>query len=1374
MRDRSRILLLLILIFSLSLIVFSGHGEETPENLLANPEFEDLDDRGVPAGWVTDAYIQEVGYTQFSIEEGKPEDPGSRVLKIHNMALNDARLAQTVEVEPESMYRFSAYVRPEKVEEGHGANLSVEGVYAFSEELFDTESGWSHITWYGETGEEQRSVTLFLRLGGYSGESVGTAYFTCPELEKVEKLPDDVIAARWFKAPTQAKYEDEADSEKAGAVWPMLSALVCLYVIIAMLAEQKARKYQLPSRKESARADWLFAAGMLLALGIRILLSARIAGYQVDVNCFTSWGNTMLQVGPGAFYGTTSFCDYPPAYLYVLGLNAWLCETLHASSALTSVIYRLVPCLCDVLTCIALYAYGRKKRIASPTWCSVVLVLMALLPVTILNSAAWGQMDSVLSFLLVLVTLLVLEEQWHLVLPCYILAVLVKPQALMLGFLGLTVLIVEWLRKKEARRRMLIGLGLSALVAAVILIPFSGQQQPGWLIQLYGNTLSSYPYATVNTANLAYVFGGNWEGIEAAAPFWANLLMAFFCTAYGLGWHLKSQRLRLSAAWVETALSGIGAAWFVFCAVSGASWTLTGIGAMAFPFCIVLSLYIRKGDRRFLPFCGSLLFLLLYVFGIKMHERYVIPAFFLMMIACMVHRDRRIWLLLLLSSACVFLNEGIVLDNSMRLGSSLGHLNQDTVWLASLLSLIQILCTLYAVWTGMTISLSEETNELFPLEHVLPVRQLQIVPATVPARDKKLNWNRKDTALLLGITTVYTALTLLTLGSTRAPQTAWTSSGYDEAVVFDLGEDTEDLTILYFAQVSRYDFSFAQSTDGIHWSDEVYAQMNQGECWKWKYVVQYTTDEETEERHYYDSGMDHVVRFSGRYIRLTAHQVGLKLNEVLFRKADGSMVPVRGIERTGGNADSELYSAPALLSDEQDTLEALPQWFPDPEGQEIIHMAQPSWWNSTYFDEIYHARTAYEFLQGTVPYETTHPPLGKVLMSWGIVLFGMTPFGWRFAGAVAGILMLPGMYLLTKQLTRKTHLAALACLLMATDCQHLTQTQIATIDSFPVLFIIFAFFFMLRFLQTDLGSATWKRILPDLAFSGLFMGLSIASKWIGIYAGAGLAVLFFWHCLRSLLAAGRESPDRLNDLRKKTLRICLWCVLFFVVVPLAIYLASYIPYMAYNQNLNGIGDYVRAVYQAQINMFTYHSTDQRGMDHPFYSPWWEWPVMARPMYYASESYETGNGLFFSIFCFGNPVVWFGGLFAVALCAMFWAGGKRYRLEGQTEKWHWRQAGTDHSAAFILISLGAQYLPWVLVPRGTYIYHYFASVPFLILATAYCFSRWEDRHARSAKIGLFCLGTASVIAFIYFFPYASGILAPEIWMEAGKRLLRIYY
>ena len=45
----------------------------------------------------------------------------------------------------------------------------------------------------------------------------------------------------------------------------------------------------------------------------------------------------------------------------------------------------------------------------------------------------------------------------------------------------------------------------------------------------------------------------------------------------------------------------------------------------------------------------------------------------------------------------------------------------------------------------------------------------------------------------------------------------------------------------------------------------------------------------------------------------------------------------------------------------------------------------------TMFDEVYHGRTAYEFIHGLVTYETTHPQLGKVLIALGVRIFGMTP-----------------------------------------------------------------------------------------------------------------------------------------------------------------------------------------------------------------------------------------------------------------------------------------------------------------------------------------------------------------------------------------------
>ena len=599
--------------------------------------------------------------------------------------------------------------------------------------------------------------------------------------------------------------------------------------------------------------------------------------------------------------------------------------------------------------------------------------------------------------------------------------------------------------------------------------------------------------------------------------------------------------------------------------------------------------------------------------------------------------------------------------------------------------------------------------------------------------------------------------------------------------------------------------------DGINWSDEVTAQMDQGQCWKWKYVTQYYFDSKGKKS--YNNTTDSIIHFSGRYIRLSACQVGLTLNEIIFRDAEGNIIPAEVVSRTGEFEDSALYSDPANLLDEQDTMENLPGIF----MQEQEGETQPSWWNSTYFDEIYHARTGYEFTKGTVPYETSHPPLGKVLISCCIMIFGMTPFGWRFAGALAGILMLPGIYLLTKQLTKKTWPAAFACGLMALDCMHLTQTQIATIDSFPVLFIIFAYFFMLRFMQIDLRSEKVRTALIPLAFSGFFMGISIASKWIGIYAGIGLAILYFWHCFRQIALGRKETRERVpgcntddsNNLRTEEVKIIenedhspasvnsqgrklkdhsgecgvfrkfvilsCWCILFFMAVPVLIYLLSYVPYMAYNTRITGLSAYLREVWRAQESMLNYHSTPGLGMDHPFYSPWWQWPIIGKPMYYAAEQYIAKNAsLHHSIFSFGNPVIWWGAVGALAVCICMWLRGKRYITPENNWRWHIYSHTWDIRYEFVFISFLAQYLPWVLVPRGTYIYHYFASVPFLILMISLCFTSDHPVLRKLFRmIGILFLA-AALILFVILLPYTTGMAATAEWLDIGKKILRIWY
>ena len=1364
MKERKWLLMIAIWIIALLIPLCSAGAE----NLLKNGDFVHLDGDGQPADWYTDAYIQETGYSVFSVEDGDPNHPTS--VCIQNVGENDARYAQTVEVEPDTLYRISGYIKAENVEGGHGANFSVEGIYAFSEPVFDTDGEWAYIEYYGETGPEQQAVTVFARLGGYSGVSTGKAWFADLSMTEADEVPGDGIADRWYREDSydnEDEEEDETDSGGSDATargWLIVIGLA--YTALAAYVIQNERKRTVNDLTNQP-AQWIYITGILLiSLAVRFVISWFVEGYMVDVNCFRSWGRTMAAVGPASFYEATSFCDYPPLYTYILALNSLISDLFGNADAVSRVVFRAIPSLCDLGGCWLLYRVLTQSERVDKRKGFLFLAFAAFNPATILNSAGWGQMDSVLCLMLLCVALLAVDGKWKAALPLYVLAVLIKPQALMLGPLGLAFIILAWIRDRKTRREILTGVGFSVGVLLAGVIPFSLRQDWDWLIQLYARTLGSYPYATVNTANFYYILGGNWAAVEKSAPVLVPALLGAGCLGYGIWWLYRAKEAKKRI--IEAAISFTFAAAFAIMAVTKTSWAAAGATAMAFSFVIVLSSAIRSGDIRSLPWLGGLLFILLYVFGVKMHERYIFPALLLLGAAWAMRSDRRILYPLLLFTLTVFLNEGIVLDNSIRLGSSLGHLNRDTTALADVISVLNIIGALYAVWLN--------TEMLYPGKEK-PVRTVALRTGRDWKPDRRLHWQKKDTLILLAITAAYSLVSLLTLGSGKAPQTTWTSSSPAEEVVLDLGEKKEDFEILYFAQVSRNDFSVSVSDDGENWAEETWAQMDQGQCWKWKYITEsYETGEGS--RTYYNSDENSIIRFSGRYIRLKAQQLGLKLNEILVRKADGTVLPVTVSERNYAVEDSELYSDPAALIDEQDTMEGLPAL---PQTEETAGAKiQPSWWNSSYFDEIYHARTAYEFTQGTVPYETSHPPLGKVLMSWSVSLFGMTPFGWRFAGAVAGILMLPGIYLIGKQLTKKTRIAALMCGMMAMDCLHLTQTQIATIDSFPVLFIIFAYFFMLRFLQTDFVKEKRGVSLISLGLSGLFMGLSIASKWIGIYAGAGLGILFFWHGIRVYMIYRSRTDTESNEVKtpQKFMILCAWCVIFFAVVPILIYLVSYIPYLAYNaKRIHSIGDYISEVWRSQVGMFNYHSTPNLGMDHPFYSPWWEWPIIGKPMYYASQQYlPDNNPVHHSIFAFGNPAIWFGGLAALGLCLWRAVCNKRYRIAQDDPEfvWHLTAQTYDERYVFLTIGLLAQYLPWVLVPRGTYIYHYFASIPFLITAIGLCFDPDDRRLVKAARILSWIFIACAAAFFFILFPYASGMNVSAGWLDIGKKILHIWY
>ncbi len=1277
------------------------------ENVVRNGGFE-LGEGAVPEGWNSGMWLTGQGIS--AVERTGEGHQGEASAFVENMEYNDARWEQTLTVQPKTLYRFSAWVRAEGCDPAQkGANLSIKDIYGTSPDLHDTKGEWVYIELFGRTGEGQKQVTLMARVGGYGSENIGKAWFDDIEACAVsdQDLPAGAVLLGNLK-PQEAAVKKEDEPRAAGKpgleTFFMLAGIAALFAVI-FLALGLGRERE-PQPVLEKRTPWSTPLIVTLGCGllVRLLIAYLSPGYETDVNCFTAWSGRMVSNGPGLFYGEQYFCDYPPGYMYVLWLNGALLRLFGVSGNVFAarLILRAMPIACDLLGAYLLYRFARKS-LGERT--SIVLTaIYAFNPAAIVTGAAWGQVDSVLALGLFATVWLVEQRRWKWALPLYVLCVLVKPQALMAGPLGLLALIAQWVADKENRKATLrdagIGLAISLAVAAVIVLPFWGKQEADWLLVKYAGTLGSYDYATLNTANLLYLLGGNWEKVA------------------------------------ELAFAGI-------------SWNALGISGMVLVFALVTFLYVRAKRADILWACSALLFAGLFMLGIRMHERYLLPAILLLGGAYVRKRDDRYLIALIGFSATMLINTGMVLVFE--------HLIAPYVWVGKSLAVINLWLLALLGWTGWEDAAGRAPRAFrAPTKRVCAPEDAFNAPADAlrNPRDHRLHMSIRDWGIMLAITLAYLPLAYANLGNTQSPTSVWKPGSPEEQVIFDLGE-VRDFTMCYFGfgETMNDAFTVAFSNDGEEWTEENAGRMDGGICFRW---VDYEYpmlgedgvqlyDSDGDARWLSDSGQT-----TARYVRLTADGRNLELFEVAFRNPEGGIWPVTA---KSGAGVTQYSVALTLLTDEQDTV-------PD----------KHSFMSGTYFDEIYHARTGYEFANDIHTFEWTHPPLGKLLIMLCIQLFGMTPFGWRFAGATVGVLMLPTLYLLAKQIWKRTDLATFATLLMALDCMHLTQTRIATIDSYPVLFIMLMYLFMFRYMQMSFYHQKLSKTLIPLALSGLATGLAIASKWIGLYAAIGLALLLFytlyrrfaeWRYAQRMREEDPEGDEQTLYFWRNTAITLGWCVLWFLVVPALIYYFSY----AVQFHADG-GLTWKRFWDLQNSMYRYHS--QLKATHPYESKWWQWPIVAKPMWYYSTDRLAGNRVS-TILAFGNPAVWWGGL--IALIAVFCGvmarcvRGLRVRSFGLRVEESEGSRGMLFTAALLLIGFASQYVPWVLVPRSTYIYHYFASVPFIILCMAQC-AEWGFKDSK--RLGYIACGAYLLLAlalFIAFFPFASGAPMSETWAKA---------
>lgn len=941
---------------------------------------------------------------------------------------------------------------------------------------------------------------------------------------------------------------------------------------------------------------------LLAGFFLRLFLAGTSHGFTTDITCFGEWADRIFAVGPGKFYSQELFTDYPPGMMYLLYVLGALRAFLQLPSYSTGhiLLLKLPSIICDLVCCYLLYREAVKRFDNTQALCLVTVYLFN--PAVILNSSLWGQVDSIFTVAILLLCFFLSEGKLWQAYLVFGIGILLKPQTLiftpvLLVGIGDQVLFQNFSVKKLLRH-LLSG---CSVIAGILLLcmPFGLQT----IFSQYQNTLASYPYASVNAYNFWSLQGLNWASQDTlflgiGCKFWGYLvILLIVAVSFVIGWRNS-----------------------------------------------------KDNTKYFL--IGAFIILTMFLFSVRMHERYMYPGLILLLCAYMYKPIKATYLCYTGFSLLHFYNTAHVL---FYYNPSAYNPKAAAI---IFVSLGMVLCIIYFYHIILHYYSPQRKEEAMPQKKKLPKDSFS--KESFP----KGSLSKIDLLLLSVITLLYSAFALHDLGDNYAPATTY-DMAQNESILLDFGEERSPASLSYYI-APWHDRHFSMEvknteTDAWSYAGEITLQ----NVFTWQTIP-----------------LENIPRF----LKLTLTDTQASLLDITFKDASGAII-----------TPLSASAYPALFDENNMCPE------------------QSTFRNSMYFDEIYHGRTAYEFIHGLTTYENTHPPLGKGFIAMGVWLFGMNPFGWRIMGTLFGIAMLPLLYLFGKRMTDSTPAAALACFIFAFDFMHFVQTRIATIDVYITFFVILMYYLMYRYCTLTMQQAPFRQTRFPLGACGIAFGLGVACKWTGLYAGAGLALIFF-------VTLFQYAP-------KKAYKTIKFCMLFFVAIPFAIYTLSYLPFV--DAAHPGLFD---AMFANQTSMLQYHSS--LAATHPFSSAWYEWPTIHRPIWY--YSHIVSDTLREGISAFGNPFVWWLGIPAFPYMAYLFFRKK------------------DFNAGFLLTGYLAQYLPWFFVTRITFIYHYFPSVPFVVLMIVYSFTQLQKKLPHWAFMVCIITYAAAVFGlFALFYPVLAG-------------------
>lgn len=359
-------------------------------------------------------------------------------------------------------------------------------------------------------------------------------------------------------------------------------------------------------------------------------------------------------------------------------------------------------------------------------------------------------------------------------------------------------------------------------------------------------------------------------------------------------------------------------------------------------------------------------------------------------------------------------------------------------------------------------------------------------------------------------------------------------------------------------------------------------------------------------------------------------------------------------------------------------------------------LKHPDW---KVFDEIYYTDFAVKHLLGGT-YFDVHPPLGKILIAFGIKLFGFNPLGWRIMEAVFGSLLVGLIFLIAYKIFKNKYIALIS-LLLANCCTFLlVESRLALINIFLTAFITASIYLFFVWLENK---------KPFYAYGSIIMwALGLSVKWTAVY----IIPVFILYVL-----IFPEPRAALSDFISKWYRLIL-----IIILPVLFYLGIFL--------LGNISGFDLIEWHRQAFGFHHHLTQT----HPYASKWYTWLFMIRPI---CLEYKTVNNQLIGILEIGNIAIFWTGIAALIFGIFIF-----FQKDENRDKLFFLIAG-------ILLYL----LPWIFISRVSFLYLFLPAAPMLIILVSYFL--YQLCRYRLQIIAILII-IASIAWFAFFLPIVIGI------------------